>query len=239
MPLSEYHYLPLTPAYFAILVGIFVLVAILLISTVRFAYLSLGVSSGTALLLLTGSLIGSYFNIPIARLPPEHIISAQVREYYGMYYVIPLVHDWPATVIAVNVGGALIPTLMSLYLLITRRLWIKGLIATAIVAVALHWLAHPMRGIGIAVPVFWPAVITAVVALLLAGGHAAPLAYIAGSLGTLIGADLSNLNKVHGLGAPVASIGGAGTFDGIFLTGILAVLLANLYHPRHRAAQPP
>jgi uncharacterized membrane protein len=124
---------------------------------------------------------------------------------------------------------------MSLYLLITRRLWIKGLIATAIVAVALHWLAHPMRGIGIAVPVFWPAVITAVVALLLAGGHAAPLAYIAGSLGTLIGADLSNLNKVHGLGAPVASIGGAGTFDGIFLTGILAVLLANLYHP----AQPP
>ncbi len=29
-----------------------------------------------------------------------------------------------------------------------------------------------------------------------------------------------------GLGAPVASIGGTGTFDGIFLTGILAVLLA-------------
>jgi uncharacterized membrane protein len=30
------------------------------------------------------------------------------------------------------------------------------------------------------------------------------------------------------MGAPVASIGGAGTFDGIFLTGILAVLIASL-----------
>jgi uncharacterized membrane protein len=51
-------------------------------------------------------------------------------------------------------------------------------------------------------------------------------AYIAGSLGTLIGADLLNLDKVRGLGAPVVSIGGAGTFDGIFLAGIVAVLLA-------------
>ena len=57
-------------------------------------------------------------------------------------------------------------------------------------------------------------------------------------MGTLIGADLTNLDKVQGLGAPVASIGGAGTFDGIFLTGILAVLLAGLYHPRQTAWQP-
>ena len=113
------------------------------------------------------------------------------------------------------------------------------MIATAIVALVLHWLATPVHGVGIAVPVFLPALTTAVVALLLAGEHAAPLAYIAGSMGTLIGADLSNLGQVRGLGAPVASIGGAGTFDGIFLTGILAVLLASLYHPRHHVAQPP
>ena len=72
-----------------------------------------------------------------------------------------------------------------------------------------------------------------------AGLGAAPLAYIAGGLGTLIGADLTNLDKVRGLGAPVASIGGAGTFDGIFLTGILAVLLAGLYHPRRPAEPQP
>jgi uncharacterized membrane protein len=54
------------------------------------------------------------------------------------------------------------------------------------------------------------------------------LAYIGGSLGTLVGADLLNLGRVQGLGAPMVSIGGAGTFDGIFLTGVLAVLIASL-----------
>jgi uncharacterized membrane protein len=239
MQMSEYHYLPLTPADFAILVGIFVLVGILLVSTLRYAFLSLGVSSSSALLLLAGSLIGSYFNIPIAQLPPEQVMSDQIRDYFGMYYVVPRVEDLQGTVIAVNVGGAVIPTIMSFYLLFARHLWVRGLIATAIVALVLHWLAHPVRGVGIAVPIFLPALVTAIVALLLAGEHAAPLAYIAGSMGTLIGADLTNLGQVQGLGAPVASIGGAGTFDGIFLTGILAVLLASLYHPRHQAMQPP
>jgi uncharacterized membrane protein len=51
-------------------------------------------------------------------------------------------------------------------------------------------------------------------------------AYVAGSLGTLIAADLLNLGIIHALGALIASIGGAGRFDGIFMTGILAVLLA-------------
>jgi uncharacterized membrane protein len=156
-----------------------------------------------------------------------------------MQYVVPVVEHSSGTVIAVNVGGAVIPTLMSIYLLITRNLWVKGAIAIAIVALVLHWLAYPVPGIGIAVPVFFPAVTTAVVALLLSREFAAPLAYVGGSLGTLIGADLTNLDKVRGLGAPVASIGGAGTFDGIFLTGTLAVLLAGLYHRRQRAAQPP
>lgn len=58
------------------------------------------------------------------------------------------------------------------------------------------------------------------------------MAYIGGSLGTLIGADLLNLDKLQGLGAPIASIGGAGTFDGVFLTGVVAVLIASL--SRHR-----
>jgi len=46
---------------------------------------------------------------------------------------------------------------------------------------------------------------------------AAPLAYISGSLGTLIGADLLNLDRINGLGAPAASIGGAGTDNGFGL----------------------
>ena len=53
-------------------------------------------------------------------------------------------------------------------------------------------------------------------------------------MGTLIGADIMNLGKIQGLGAPVASIGGAGTFDGVFLVGIVAVLLAALIQPGPR-----
>ena len=88
-------------------------------------------------------------------------------------------------------------------------------------------MAYPVPGVGIAEPMFIPPLVTAVVALAISRNHAAPLAYIAGSLGTLIGADLLNLQRIHGLGAPVASIGGAGKFDGIFLTGLIAVLLAS------------
>lgn len=227
MQMSQYHYLPLAPGFFAILVGIFL--AVLLLQTVRFAYTSLGIGSGTALLLLFGSLIGSIFNIPVAQLPPGRVVSDQIVDFFGMRYEVPIVTHWQGTVIAVNVGGAVIPTLLSLYLLYKRDLWVKGVIATAIVALVLHWLANPVPGLGIAVPVFVPVVTTAAVALLLSRRDAAPLAYIAGSLGTLIGADLTNLAKVQGLGAPVASIGGAGTFDGIFLTSIVAVLIANLY----------
>jgi uncharacterized membrane protein len=130
-------------------------------------------------------------------------------------------------VIAVNVGGAVIPGLLSIYLLFKNQMWLNGLIATAVISVVVHMLAYPVPGVGIAVPVFVPPVATALVALLLARENAAALAYVSGSLGTLIGADLLNLEAVRGLGAPVASIGGAGTFDGIFLTGIMAVLLAS------------
>jgi uncharacterized membrane protein len=230
MQLSQMHYLPMTPGFFAILIGIFLFVIILRL--VRYAFESLGVSSGTAMFLLLASLVGSIFNIPIAELPPERVMSDQVVNFFGMHYAVPVVSHWAGTVIAVNVGGAVIPTLMSLYLLAKLNLWTKGLIAVAVVALVIHWLADPVPGIGIAVPVFMPAVITAIVALVLSRQMAAPLAYIGGGLGTLIGADITNLDKVRGLGAPVASIGGAGTFDGIFLTGILAVLLASLFAGR-------
>jgi len=228
MESSQMHYLPLAPAFFAILAGIFLIVVVLIqIRVLRYAYMSLGVSSHAALLLLLASLIGSYVNIPVAHLPERVVQTGEEVTFFGMRYVVPVVQQWPGTVIAVNVGGAVIPTLLSIYLLFRFELWVRGVIAIAIVAAIIHTLAYPVHGVGIAVPIFVPPIATAVVALLLARHHAAPLAYVSGSLGTLIGADLLNLGTVQGLGAPVASIGGAGTFDGIFLTGILAVLLAS------------
>jgi uncharacterized membrane protein len=228
---SQVHYLPLTPGLFSILVFLAVgLVILVQLRILRYAYMRLGVGPGVALFLLFGSLIGSYFNIPITILPGPPARSGQIVEFFGMQYVVPLV-TYPGTVLAVNVGGAVIPTVMSTYLVIRYQLWVKAAIATAIIAVVIHSMATPVHGIGIAVPVFAPVVTTAILAFILSREYAAPLAYIGGSMGTLIGADLLNLDKISGLGAPVASIGGAGTFDGIFLTGILAVLLAGIASP--------
>jgi len=148
-----------------------------------------------------------------------------------MQYVVPLVHQWPGTLLAVNIGGAVIPTIMSTYLVLRYQLWLRAVIAVLVIAVIIHAMATPVQGVGIAVPVFAPVVVTAILAFLLSREYAAPLAYIGGSMGTLVGADLMNLDKIGSLGAPVASIGGAGTFDGIFLTGILSVLLAGLAAP--------
>src|SRR5271154_6093374 len=139
MQMSQMPYLPMAPAFFAILVGVFFIVLIL--RSVSYAYESLGVSHRAAMWLLFVSLLGSFFNIPIAELPPGHVTSEQLIDYFGMRYAVPVVTHWQGTIIAVNVGGAVIPTLVSIYLLMKNQLWVKGLVATAIVAFVLHWLA--------------------------------------------------------------------------------------------------
>jgi uncharacterized membrane protein len=235
MDLDKFQYLPLALPHFSLLALIFIaLIAWIEVQALRSAYLSMGLGPHAALVLWLASLAGSYLNIPVATLPGEQIISGQEIWYFGMHYVIPEVINRPGTVIAVNVGGALIPGLLSVYLYVRNRIWISAFIATLVVAAVCHWLARPVPGLGIALPVFVPPLSAAAVALLLSRRYAAPLAYISGSLGTLIGADLLNLDKVQGLGAPIASIGGAGTFDGIFMTGILAVLIASIFSPSER-----
>lgn len=229
---AQVQYLPITPGLFSILVLLFAgLIVLIQLRILRYAYMRLGIGPGAALLLLFGSLIGSYFNIPITVLPAETVRSGEIVDFFGMRYVVPLVTQWPGTVLAVNVGGAVIPAVMSTYLVLRYRLWLKAIVAIVAIAILMHMSATPVQGVGIAVPVFAPIVATAILAFLLSREYAAQLAYIGGSIGTLIGADLLNLDRIGGLGAPVASIGGAGTFDGIFLTGILAVLLAGIASP--------
>src|SRR5262249_23598111 len=186
-------------SHFSLLAVIFlILVAWIEVQALRTAYLSMGLGPHAALLLLLASLAGSYLNIPVADLPGEQSVSGQDVWYFGMHYVIPEVISRPGTVIAVNVGGAVIPGLLSLYLYIRNQLWISGLIATAVVAAICHWLATPVAGLGIALPVFVPPLSAACVALILSRRHAAPLAYIAGSLGTLIGPIFSIWTRCEG-----------------------------------------
>lgn len=227
MPPSGLHYFPVAWPVMLLLTALFASVAgVVAVGFLRFASASMGIEARTMLTILLLALIGSDINVPVAYLPEREVTTAAVVSFFGIPYVIPVVRDWPGTLIAVNIGGAVIPTLLSLYLLIKNHLYALGLIGVVIVALVCHAVARPVAGLGIAVPIFVPPVVTAAVAIILARHRAGALAYISGSLGTLIGADLMNLNQVQGLGAPIASIGGAGTFDGIFLTGLLAVLYA-------------
>ena len=222
-------YIPLAAPFFLALFLIYVFVVVLIeFRILQYTFEKVGVDRRYMFFLLLFSFLGSYVNIPIVQLPPERLYTDRIMEFFGMQYMIPAVTERAGTVIAINVGGAVIPVILSIYLIVKNRLYLGSVLAVGIVTVVVHLVAYPVPGVGIAAPMFIPPLVAAVVALVISRQHAAPLAYIAGSLGTLIGADLLNLSRIQGLGAPVASIGGAGKFDGIFMTGLIAVLLASL-----------
>jgi uncharacterized membrane protein len=209
---------------FAILVFWLMLVWIGVINGV---FQAIGLPPDLAFLALLVSLLGSYINIPLTRVESGELHSTEIVTSFGVRYRIPIRYADRSTVIAVNVGGAIVPVAISAYVLTLwpAMLW-HAAIGVAIVSLVVHRFARPVPGMGIATPLFIPPIVAAICGWVLGGHHADVVAYVSGVIGTLIGADLLNLNKIKGLGAPVASIGGAGTFDGIFLTGIVAVLLA-------------
>ncbi|HEY2524205.1 MAG TPA: DUF1614 domain-containing protein [Candidatus Binataceae bacterium] len=209
-----------------------VLFAMLEIGAIDYAFNALGLPPHAAFWALMVSLLGSYINIPITRIesgdepPPGDVVS-----YFGVRYRVPAhLAAARSTVVAINVGGAIVPLCICAWILAADpAVFVRAVLGTAAVTAIVHRAARPIPGVGIATPMFIPPIVAALFGMLLGGGvahHADAIAYISGVLGTLIGADLLNLGKLSELGAPVASIGGAGTFDGIFLTGIVAVLLA-------------
>jgi uncharacterized membrane protein len=224
---SPYQFFPLaTPFLLLLLALVVVVIALIELRALRYAYEKIGIHRRYVFAILLLSLVGSSINIPVAHLPAEEVVSNREVVFFGMRYIVPVAQEWPGTVVAVNVGGAVVPVLLSIYLLVTNRLYVQAVLGVTIMSVLVHLIATPVPGVGIAVPTLIPPVVAAGVALLLSRRKAPALAYITGSIGTLIGADLMNLGRLQGLGAPMASIGGAGTFDGIFLSGILAVLIA-------------
>jgi len=211
--------------FFVLLAFLFALVEIHIIG---FAFQAVGLSPEIAFLALLASLIGSYINVPVMRLECDRVHDVEVARKFGVAYRIPTPLFRDSTTIAVNVGGAMVPIAISIYILALKpEAILAALAAVAVVAIVARLFARPVQGVGIAIPMFIPPIAAALAAAFLAPSALRPIvAYVGGVGGTLIGADLANLRKIRALGAPVASIGGAGTFDGIFLTGIVAVLLA-------------
>ena len=232
----DLHFLPYPPLYllaFVLILGL--LLALLRFGLIRYVYERLGLSRRSAVLILFAALLGSGINIPLFQFPAQRMVEPRIVEYFGMQYIVPQVVERGSTVVAINVGGAVIPVMLCLRLIAHTGIRRRMLVTLGVVTLVTHLLAQPVPGVGIALPPLLPSLVTAGMAILFDRREAPRTAFIAGTLGTLIGADLLNLGRIQDLGAPVASIGGAGTFDGVFMIGIIAVLLAGLPGPGGRS----
>lgn len=217
-----------SPLQLAIFTGILVgLLVMLQLNLFSIAFERLGLSRESAFTLLLTSLLGSAINLPLftlqAQPPPVESLPPPLRRLLHL----PQVPFTGVTMVALNVGGCLIPVSFSIYLLHIHPLPLGDVIlATALVSAVSYAASRPIQGLGVGMPILIAPLTAALVALLINPAERAPLAYVSGTWGVLLGADLLRLKDVRYMGAPVASIGGAGTFDGIFITGIVAVLLA-------------
>ena len=148
-------------------------------------------------------------------------------------YVPRLSYQISKTLIAVNVGGALIPVIISSILLffiakVLLILLLLVLINVIIVILVSNHFSRVMPGIGVVMNPLIAPVTSSLVSLVLFINHPILIpisAYVSSVLGTLIGADLMNLRKILDASPQIVSIGGMGTFDGIFLSGIFSVML--------------
>jgi uncharacterized membrane protein len=201
------------------------LLMLLFFNVATFSFSRLGMSQQGAFLFLTASIIGSLINIPLSRRRIK-VYNPQRGYPFSMFlfYYPPVVQE---QVIYLNVGGAGLPAVLSLYLLLSGRApLIPTLLALLVVTIVAKMMARPKPGVGIVMPAFIPPLIAAAAALILSpSGCTAPVAYVAGTMGTLIGADLLNWKTFQSLGGHAVSIGGAGIFDGVFLVGIIAAFL--------------
>lgn len=213
------------------------LLPFLLVDLAQQALTNLHLSPSAALLVLLGIIFGSAINIPIVRRPTKTEVTVPVFEPIGGWFVMPRVQRLrQELVIAVNVGGCVIPVLLAIWL---SRFIVAG--GTSVVSTTLigmtantllcYLLARPIPNLGIALPFFVPA-LTALFVTWLGLGDAsletfhAPVAFVIGITGPLVGADLLHWRDFDTISAGTMSIGGAGTWDGIVLSGLLAALWA-------------
>src|ERR1700746_3476604 len=89
---SNLHFFPLALPF---VLGLFLLIGLLMalieVGILKYAYTKIGVDRRYVFLVLLLSLVGSYVNIPVAHLPAEQVITGRTITYFGMRYIIPMV----------------------------------------------------------------------------------------------------------------------------------------------------
>jgi uncharacterized membrane protein len=192
----------------------------------------LHLSPSAALALVFAIFVGGLVNIPVRSIVHDRDVIVHPLAVYGLGNFWPkLQRVGRVTIIAVNVGGCLIPMGLVLYEIVqltARNPQTLFAVAAgcAVNSLVCYFIARPVPGIGIAMPGVISPIVAVSVALLLAPDAAAPVAFAIGVVGPLVGADLMHLKDIETNEIGVVSIGGAGTFDGIVLSGIVAAYLA-------------
>lgn len=135
--------------------------------------------------------------------------------------------------ITLNLGGAVIPVLLALYVLIragSAREWIRTIIATALTGGAIYAISIVFRDFGhgrdIIDPMYLFAISGGVIAYIL--GRSRRGSFIAGTLGFLSYNLINAWQVLSGRVISQVRIGGAGAFDSIVISGFFALLLAEL-----------
>ncbi len=219
--------IPIGFTFFIFLVILLILLPLVLSE----AFQLLGFSFRTTIILFLLTLLGSLINIPLHTIrTKEKVKVRKINSIFDLVYSKPEEeYRIRKTTVAINFGGAVIPLFICVFLLINHpSLWLQYLLGIGTVTFLSYIIARPVPGVGITLPVFVPPIIAASVAILLPGEPSTAIAYISGVVGVLLGGDVFNLSRLSNYESRFLSIGGAGTFDGIFLTGIIAVLLASI-----------
>lgn len=220
------------PGCLALLVLAFVLLLPFFLANAFLAALGkLGLGPTSSFLAVLSIFLGSFINVPVTRLEHTKTVPHRPVQFLGVNRLLSRpVKQRAFTTVAVNVGGCLVPIALAGYQLGRLTMEVPSVLPMAglalIVNVVLcYYFSRPIPEQGIALQPLVPAAAAALCALLLAPEWAPPLAFSAGVLGPLIGADLLHLDDIADLGAGMVSIGGAGTFDGVVLSGLVATLL--------------
>ncbi|MBP1357571.1 MAG: DUF1614 domain-containing protein [Sulfolobus sp.] len=229
-----------------IISSLIVLIVTLNYLEIIFSYLNL--SKSLAIIFAIGisilSLLFSPVNIIIKRKERKKLIEIgedRIVYVFGIpiYFPSLRIEEKFFTYIAINVGGALIPLLLSFILIYfcfisTFYNIIKLLIDVFFISLISKIFSKVVPTAGVAMNPLIPPLFSIIFTYLLFSDNIflIPLAsYISSVSGTILGADILNLKKVMEEGAILISIGGMGTFDGIYISAIFSLLLSFLLIP--------
>jgi uncharacterized membrane protein len=227
---------PISILMIIIIIGLaIILIPLLILGIIGAAFTRLGFSWISALVVVLLMAFGSFVNIPVYRIRRE-VVQVARDEASDFDVCVPCAssHVWD-TLVSINLGGAVIPMCVSLYIMY-KTIMIVGIsliftvtIGIAIVGIIAFISTRLVTSAGIQVSLLIPGLTALLAGLLLAGGTgltAAAIAFVSGTTGVLLGGNIANFYRLKNLEVTAVSFGGTGTFGSIFICCILPALIA-------------